>query len=112
MPKVTSSRAKTVAAPKKPAPKAKAKTEKKETPKSTGWTAKTGTRRTTAGGRGSDAGRSVGGRGSEGRRTVGGRGSDVSTPDTRRRVADIYAGGRSSGSSSYGSDYSSGGRGS
>ncbi|MDP1827938.1 MAG: hypothetical protein Q8L48_31985 [Archangium sp.] len=107
MPKVTSSRAKTVAAPKKPAARPKAKaTEKKVAPKSTGWTAKGGTKKTTVGGRGSD----VSTRDSRERVAnlyVGGRGSDNSTADSRRRIADIYAGGRSSGSS-----YNGGGRGS
>lgn len=107
MPKITSTRAKTVAAPKKPAPRAKTKTEKKVTPKSTGWSAKTttgGTRRNTAGTRGSDVSTP------RSRERVadlyaGGRGSDTSTRESRQRIADIYAGGRSSGSS-----YSGGGR--
>lgn len=130
MTRLSSTRAKTVAAPKKPAPRAKAKekAKAKTEPKATGWTAKaTTTRRTTAGGRGSDAARSVGGRGSNARsvggkgstatrrtaepaprRTTGGRGSDVSTPASRREVADVYAGGRSSGRS-YSNSYSGGG---
>lgn len=95
MPKVTSSRAKTVAAPKKPAPKVKAKTEKKVAPKSTGWSAKT------TGGRGSDVSTRES-REKVAKLYVGGRGSDTSTRESRQRVADIYSGGRSSGSSSYG----------
>lgn len=114
MPKVASSRARTVAAPKKPAAKPKAKaTEKKVAPKSTGWTAKGGTKKTTV----AESRRTVGGRGSDvstrdsreriANMYVGGRGSDNSTADSRRRIADIYAGGSGSGSS-----YNSGGRGS
>lgn len=48
-------------------------------------------------------------------RSTGGRDSDVSTRESRQRVADMFSGGRSSGSSygsSYGSGYSSGGNGS
>lgn len=88
MPKIGSSRPKTVAALKKPAPKAK--TEKQEAPKSTGWSA-----RTTAGGRGSDVS-TPGSREAVANQYAGGRGSDRSTSETRQRVADIYSGGRGS----------------
>jgi hypothetical protein len=88
MPKVASSRARTVAAPKKPAPKTKAKTEKKVAPKSTGWSAKTGGTKGKTEVRGN---------------TAGGRGSDVSTRDSRERIANMYAGGRGSDNSTSGS---------
>jgi hypothetical protein len=84
--------------------------EGKTAPANTGWTP----RARTTGGRGSD----VSTRDSRERIATmytGGRGSDQSTARTREAITRIYTGGTGSGSSfgsSYGSGYSSGGRGS